>query len=250
MPTNNSINTPKPIDVSSGGTGQSTLTTANGILAAGTTATGAIQNIGTGSAGQVLTSNGTGLPSFQAAPGGGITGPGSSTDRAIATWNGTGGTALFNNSAVTIDSSGRQTNTAQPAFFAYLSGNQNNATGDGTTYTIPFDSELYDQNSNFAANTFTAPIAGIYQFNFQISLANLSAGHNDAIITIGGINATRFSPIAINTGGTIVTLGGAVCRSLAAGATVTMAITVSGSTKTVTVVSSTSNTVLSGFKAC
>ena len=71
MPTNNSINTPKPIDVSSGGTGVSTLTTANGILAAGTTATGAIQNIGTGSAGQVLTSNGTGLPSFQAAAGGG-----------------------------------------------------------------------------------------------------------------------------------------------------------------------------------
>jgi len=71
MPTNNSINTPKPIDVSSGGTGQSTLTTANGILAAGTTATGAIQNIGTGLAGEVLTSNGTGLPSFQAAAGGG-----------------------------------------------------------------------------------------------------------------------------------------------------------------------------------
>ena len=71
MPTNNSINTPKPIDVPNGGTGQSTLTTANGILAAGTTATGAIQNIGTGSAGQVLTSNGTGLPSFQAAGGGG-----------------------------------------------------------------------------------------------------------------------------------------------------------------------------------
>jgi len=72
MPTNNSINTPKPIDVSSGGTGQSTLTTANGILAAGTTATGAIQNIGTGSVGQVLTSNGTSLPSFQAASSGAL----------------------------------------------------------------------------------------------------------------------------------------------------------------------------------
>jgi hypothetical protein len=72
MPTNNSINTPKPIDVSSGGTGQSTLTTANGILAAGTTATAAIQNIGTGSAGQVLTSNGTSLPSFQAASSGAL----------------------------------------------------------------------------------------------------------------------------------------------------------------------------------
>ena len=70
MPTNNAINSQDPIQVAKGGTGQSTLTTANGILAAGTSATGAIQNIGTGSAGQVLTSNGTSLPSFQAAPSG------------------------------------------------------------------------------------------------------------------------------------------------------------------------------------
>jgi hypothetical protein len=57
--------------VSNGGTGQTTLTTAYGVLAAGTTATGAVQNIGTGTAAQVLTSNGPGvLPSFQAAGGG------------------------------------------------------------------------------------------------------------------------------------------------------------------------------------
>lgn len=72
MPTNNSINSQDPIQVAKGGTGQSTLTTANGILAAGSSPTGAIQNIGTGSAGQVLTSNGTGLPSFQAAQSGAI----------------------------------------------------------------------------------------------------------------------------------------------------------------------------------
>jgi len=70
MPTNNSINSQDPIQVSKGGTGQSTLTTANGILAAGSSPTSAIQNIGTGSAGQVLTSNGTSLPSFQTAQSG------------------------------------------------------------------------------------------------------------------------------------------------------------------------------------
>ena len=64
MPTNNAIDSQDPIQVSKGGTGQSTLTTPNGILAAGVSAQGAIQNIGTGSAGQVLTSNGTSLPSF------------------------------------------------------------------------------------------------------------------------------------------------------------------------------------------
>ncbi len=42
------------------------------VLAAGTTATGAFQNIGTGASGEVLTSYGAGaLPSFQAAAGGG-----------------------------------------------------------------------------------------------------------------------------------------------------------------------------------
>lgn len=52
--------------VANGGTGIAT-TTAYGILAGGTTATGAFQNAGVGTTGQVLTSNGAGaLPSFQA----------------------------------------------------------------------------------------------------------------------------------------------------------------------------------------
>ena len=53
--------------VAGGGTGLATLT-AYELLAAGTTATGSLQQIGIGSAGQVLTSNGAGaLASFQAA---------------------------------------------------------------------------------------------------------------------------------------------------------------------------------------
>ena len=59
------------LPVANGGTGVATLTTAYGVVAAGTTATGAFQNIGTGTTGQVLTSNGAGaLPTFQAAGGG------------------------------------------------------------------------------------------------------------------------------------------------------------------------------------
>ncbi len=53
--------------VAGGGTGLATLT-AFELLAAGTTSTGALQQIGLGTAGQVLTSNGAGaLPSYQAA---------------------------------------------------------------------------------------------------------------------------------------------------------------------------------------
>lgn len=60
------------VAVADGGTGRSTSTTAYGVLAAGTTATGAHQTISPGTTGQVLTSNGAAaLPTFQTAAGGG-----------------------------------------------------------------------------------------------------------------------------------------------------------------------------------
>lgn len=57
--------------VAGGGTGNTTFT-AYSVICAGTTATGAFQNVsGVGSSGQVLTSNGAGaLPTWQAAPAG------------------------------------------------------------------------------------------------------------------------------------------------------------------------------------
>lgn len=61
-----------PLPVGSGGTNNTTFT-AYSVLCAGTTATGAFQNVsGVGSSGQVLTSNGAAaLPTWQAAGGGG-----------------------------------------------------------------------------------------------------------------------------------------------------------------------------------
>lgn len=66
MPTNNSINSQDPIQVSKGGTGLAS-TTAYGVLAGGTSSTSAIQNCGAGTSGQILKSNGnSALPSFVA----------------------------------------------------------------------------------------------------------------------------------------------------------------------------------------
>lgn len=64
-----------PEPVTAGGTGVKTLTTAYGVLCAGTTATGAIQTLNSlGTSGWVLTSQGAGsLPQWAAASGGGIT---------------------------------------------------------------------------------------------------------------------------------------------------------------------------------
>jgi hypothetical protein len=55
-----------PITVPYGGTGLATLGTAYGVVCAGTTATGNLQNAGAGTAGQILTSNGAAaLPIWQ-----------------------------------------------------------------------------------------------------------------------------------------------------------------------------------------
>ena len=54
-----------PVTVPQGGTGLTTLTTAYGVVCAGTTANGSLQNAGAGTSGQYLKSNGTSsLPSF------------------------------------------------------------------------------------------------------------------------------------------------------------------------------------------
>jgi len=54
------------LGVVGGGTGLATLTTAYGLVAAGTTATGALQNVGVGTSGYLLKSNGAALPTYVA----------------------------------------------------------------------------------------------------------------------------------------------------------------------------------------
>jgi len=69
----NMVNKAFPVGVTDGGTDVTTHT-AYGVLCAGTTTTGALQNAGAGTSGQALTSNGAGvLPSYQALPGLGST---------------------------------------------------------------------------------------------------------------------------------------------------------------------------------
>lgn len=60
----------------------------------------------------------------------------------------------------------------QPCFFAYVTTTINNVTGDGTVYTVIFDTEAYDQGNNFnlGTSTFTAPVTGRYLFEFTCSV--------------------------------------------------------------------------------
>ena len=64
---------------------------------------------------------------------------------------------------------------AQPAFLVGASSTQSNKTVD-TDHTVLFGAEIFDVNSDFASNTFTAPVTGKYQLNANVRIDNLDAG--------------------------------------------------------------------------
>ena len=157
------------------------------------------------------------------------------------------GTSLVNYAGPQINSSGEMTNTTQPSFKAYLAADVANATGDGTAYVIAFDTESWDQGGDFAANTFTAPVTGKYRFSYTISVDDLLVGHTSLLLSIGGIVVERCNPYAVADVSGFCLMSGSIDLALNASDTVTMSVTVSGSTKTVTVKGTTaSGTYLSG----
>lgn len=88
---------------------------------------------------------------------------------------------------IVIENSGEVTQPYQSSFLAYKSSTSANVTGDGTSYDIIFDSEVYDQNSDYNNSTgvFTAPVAGRYLLTATVNLAGLStADHTNARVRI------------------------------------------------------------------
>ena len=75
-----------------------------------------------------------------------------------------------------INGDGVITAPSQPAFQVTKSGHQSNiAVG---TATVTFDTEIFDQGSNFSSNTFTAPVTGRYQLSLMLYLDNLDSAAN------------------------------------------------------------------------
>tara|TARA_R110000822_G_scaffold301611_1_gene425513 strand:- start:18 stop:746 length:729 start_codon:yes stop_codon:yes gene_type:complete len=75
--------------------------------------------------------------------------------------------------AMRISSIGAVTKPLQPAFLAYASGYQNNI-AVGSDVTVVFDTEVFDQNSDFASNTFTAPVTGRYQLQTTVRVQDMT----------------------------------------------------------------------------
>jgi len=72
-----------------------------------------------------------------------------------------------NTEAMRISAAGEVTKALQPAFLAQPSSQQQNIQGD-TNVTVVLGTERFDVGSNFASNTFTAPVTGKYFLSFVL----------------------------------------------------------------------------------
>jgi len=160
-----------------------------------------------------------------------------STNTTSATTISSGTGNIIHNTGLTIDSTGRTLNAVQPAFAAFKSAASTNVTGDGTVYTVIFDTVYFDQGSNYNATTgvFTAPITGKYLFTSNVEFINVIAVTQIQLNIAGTFGLSAFSIMngstATATG--FLILNGSVLVPMTAGQTCSMMTNAQGTTKTV-----------------
>jgi C1q domain len=160
--------------------------------------------------------------------------------------------------SLTSDASGRTTNANQPAFLAYLVNTISNVTGDGTIYTILFDTVSLNQGGYFdsGSSTFTAPVTGVYQFNLSVVVSGLTVAYTTGQMYIylngsNSVNLAYINPGAAAAAGGYLQMTASITLPLAATTTVNFATSITGSTPTVNVFGASSIwTFASGYLVC
>jgi len=117
--------------------------------------------------------SGGGTIQWEAPAGGGgdVTSASSITEHSVV--RGADGSKGVELSTAFITDSGELYNASQPSFLVQPSSAQSDMAKDGVTFA--FGTEVFDIGTNFASNTFTAPVTGKYQLNAIISLSDLDS---------------------------------------------------------------------------
>lgn len=190
----------------------------NGLLVTGNTGVPSIL-AGPGAAGKVLQSNTSAAPSFStptypSASGSSrkmLVADGTNNVYSTETW------AVPGTAANLLTSDGTNWTSTAPvqatSFNAYCSANITDVTGDGTGYTIIFNTESFDVGNNFntTTGTYTFPVTGKYQLNVNVGVGGILVGHTQLLIQIS-VSGTIYqllnvSPFPISVGGDLVFCG-------------------------------------------
>ena len=103
------------------------------------------------------------------------------------------------NEGVNISAAGEVTMPTQPAFSVKPSGSQADI-AHGSQVTILWGTETFDIGSNFASNTFTAPVTGKYQLQATIRMDQMDTGPDYYQITLVTSNRSYPSVFLLDPG--------------------------------------------------
>lgn len=156
--------------------------------------------------------------------------------------------ALGTTDTFIMTTAGERTMPLQPSFRAYLSATQNNVTGDGTSYPIIFNTEIFDQNSDYdnTNGTFTAPVTGRYLFFVNIFCQGITAAMSsyDCSLYVNSVLNSRHKKFAGSIAGDAVACSTII--PLTALDVVHVTVALGGGTKTADVLGNSTDTFFCG----
>ena len=146
-----------------------------------------------------------------------------------------GSTALGTTNIMSATTAGEINYPLLPAFLATLAGAVNNQTGDGTVYTVVYDTEIFDQGGDSVSGTFTAPVTGLYQLSANGSVSGITTAMTTGEWIISTSNRShRFGlynwGVVMSVSATCICSGSSLCDMDAAD-TASVKITLTNGTK-------------------
>jgi len=88
------------------------------------------------------------------------------------------------NTDLMVDGNGHVTMPNQPAFSVHKNGTTQSNVAEGSHVTITWSTERFDVNSDFASNTFTAPVTGKYLLSLNMRLEQIDSAPHYYVLKI------------------------------------------------------------------
>ena len=108
------------------------------------------------------------------------------------------GSALGTNDTFVMTAAGERTMPLQPAFLALVATTIVNVTGDGTAYTVVYDTEVFDQGGDFdGTSTFTAPVTGKYRLEACTTFSELTGSVTNGYLNMVTSNRGYFTQYGV-----------------------------------------------------